>query len=473
MEEADLVVRANVEKFSTTDYEKTEELIQIGYDAAQAKAQILKPYELDDAAWSEYLKQKQSRVRTTIGTPEFIKLEGVQGASAQENNVDLAEFNKASIQQFLQRLVGKPLSVPDIEGYLNRLSGIGRYDSITYGMIQQGDRTGLLVRVHEKSYAPPTLLPEFEVDGTQTDDVTFTLGARLTFMDVWGFRSEWRNDFRFGETYGLASDLYRPFRPLSNWFFDPFVQASQTSFLVYHKNNPKADYRLDYVLGGMNFGYGFSRFSELKIGYGVGYTNATLRLGTPDFASYDGRIGALQARYILDHTNDAVIPTKGYYLRSQFYYYDTYPGATQAFPSLDLLTQYFQPVLHGDSIFAIASGGSTFGYHNIGAPQFFLGGVGRLTAYGLNELLGDQYFVGRVGYLHKVFTLPPFIGTQVYVSVFGEVGKMYDDPFPAPKLSGDGTAGLLAETAFGPVFIGGSVGDTGHHKWFFQLGRVF
>jgi len=462
MEEADLVVRANVEKYSTTDYEKTDELIQIGYDAAQAKAQILKPYELDDAAWSEYLKQKQSRVRTTIGTPQFIKLEGVQDASAQDN-----------IQRFLERFVGKPLSVPDLEGYLNRLSGIGRYDSATYGIIEQDGRTGLLVRVHEKSYAPPTLLPAFVIDGTQPDNVTFTLGARLTFMDVWGFRSEWRNDFQFGQTYGLSSDLYRPFHPLSKWFFDPFVQASQYSFLIYNKNNPRADYRIDRVYGGLNFGYGFSRFSELKIGYGVGYTSATLKLGTPDFASYDGRIGALQARYILDHTNDAVIPTKGYYLRSQFFYYDTYPGATQAFPSLDLLTQYFQPVFHGDSIFVIGSGGSTFGYHNIGAPQFFLGGVGRLSAYGENELLGNQYFVGRIGYLHKVFTLPPFLGTQVYVSVFGEVGKMYGDPFPAPKLSGDGATGLLAETAFGPVFIGGAVGDTGHHKWFFQLGRVF
>jgi hypothetical protein len=28
-------------------------------------------------------------------------------------------------------------------------------------------------------------------------------------------------------------------------------------------------------------------------------------------------------------------------------------------------------------------------------------------------------------------------------------------------------------TALGPVFVGGSAGDTGHYKWFFQLGRVF
>ena len=32
---------------------------------------------------------------------------------------------------------------------------------------------------------------------------------------------------------------------------------------------------------------------------------------------------------------------------------------------------------------------------------------------------------------------------------------------------------LLAETSLGPFFVGGSVGDSSHHKWFFQLGRVF
>jgi hypothetical protein len=26
---------------------------------------------------------------------------------------------------------------------------------------------------------------------------------------------------------------------------------------------------------------------------------------------------------------------------------------------------------------------------------------------------------------------------------------------------------------FGPLFVGGSVGDEGHRRWFFKLGRVF
>jgi NTE family protein len=457
---ADLIVKADVEKFSTSDYQKTEELIKAGYDAAEEKAQVLKAYELNDKDWEAYLREKESRIRTKVGVPQFIKVEGITGES------------EVNVAKFLAPLVGKPINQADLEELLTRLTGIGRYDSITYNLIHEDDKDGLVIWVHEKSYAPPTLRPGVVIDGTQTDDVTFTAGARLTFMDVAGFRSEWRTDFQFGQTYGIATDLYRPFEPLGKWFFDPFLQASQYTFLIYHMEDPRADYRMDKVLGGADIGYAVSRFTEIRAGYGIGYTNEYLRLGTPDFASTSGRVGAFHARYISDHTNDAVIPTRGYYIQSNFNWFDTYPDATEAFPTLTATLQYFQPV-HRDSIFIIGNGGSTLGYEHTGDPQFFLGGVGRLTAYGLNELLGNQFFVGRIGYLKEIATLPPFVGKNVYIIGYGEVGKMYGDPFGAPKLSGDGAAGLIADTAFGPVFIGGSVGDTAHRKWFFQLGRVF
>jgi NTE family protein len=457
---ADLIVKADVEKYTAMEYGKADELIKIGYEAAEEKAQVLKAYQLNDKDWEAYLQEKNSRIRSEVGVPQFIKVEGVTGES------------KVNVTKFLSPLVGQPIDQPALEQLLTRLTGIGRYDSITYDLIHEDEKDGLLIRVHEKSYAPPTLRPGVVVDGTQTDDVTFTAGARLTFMDVAGFRSEWRTDFQFGQTYGIATDLYRPWQPLGKWFVDPFLQASQYTFLVYHMSNPRADYRIDKVLGGVDLGYAISRFSEIRAGYGVGYINENLRLGTPDFTSTSGRVGAFHARYVLDHTNEAVIPTRGYYVQSNFSWYDTYPDAAEAFPTLTATLQYFQPI-HRDSIFVIGTGGSTLGYEKTGDPQFFLGGVGRLTAYGLNELLGNQYFVGRVGYLKEIATLPTFVGRNVYLVGYGEVGKMYGDPFGAPKLSGDGAAGLIADTAFGPVFIGGSVGDTGHHKWFFQLGRVF
>ena len=95
-----------------------------------------------------------------------------------------------------------------------------------------------------------------------------------------------------------------------------------------------------------------------------------------------------------------------------------------------------------------------------------------MFAYGQNEVRGDQYYLFRMGYLHNLFTLPPFLGEGVYAVTLYEVGKMYNAP-GVSRLPNDGAAGIIARTALGPFFIGGSIGDTGHAKWFFALGRVF
>jgi len=459
---ADLIVSANVEDFDSTDYQKSSALIQRGYDAAAEKAQILKPYALDDPEWAEYQRQIQSRRRSAIGTPQFVRVEGV------------SLENDRNIQNFLRPFVGKPISTPQLDEYLTRLTGLGRYDSVTYGMVRENGQDGLLVRVHEKTYAPPLFQPSFSLDGSEPDDVTFTLGSRFTFMDIAGERSEWRTDLQFGATYGIATELYRPFLPLSRWFFAPSFNASQNTFLVYRKHDPLADYRQDQVASGIDLGYSFNRFSELRVGYSVGYYDAYLRLGTPEFAPTSGGVAALKVRYILDHTNDPVIPTKGYYIQSLFHFYNAYPGATENFPTLQVTLNGFQPVSSQGSFFLTASGGTTFGFRHVGSPPpFFLGGPGRLSAYGLNELFGNQYFLARGGYLHKVFTLPTFVGKQVYFTGGGEFGKIYGDPNPVPRFSADIVGGFIGETALGPVFVGGSIGDSGHYKWFFQLGRIF
>ena len=106
---------------------------------------------------------------------------------------------------------------------------------------------------------------------------------------------------------------------------------------------------------------------------------------------------------------------------------------------------------------------------HVGTPQFFLGGPARLSAYGTNELFGNRYHYARVGYLHRLLTLPPFRGRQVYAIGVYEFGKMYNAR-NSSKFPNDGAVGLLAQTAVGPLFIGASVGDTGHAKWFLALG---
>ncbi len=233
-----------------------------------------------------------------------------------------------------------------------------------------------------------------------------------------------------------------------------------------------ADYRLNRNHIGADLGYGFTRSTEVRFGYEAGFISTSLRLGLPQFASVRGRTGAARLRYLTDRTDGPVVPRSGYSIEANFHWFDTSPGATGSFPALDGRVSYFHPITESASVFFIGEGATTFGFANTGLPQYFLGGPFRLSAYGHNELHGNQYYLLRAGYRHDLLTLPPFVGKKVYVVGSPEIGKMYAAPnssrFPMAF-----TAGLYAETSLGPVFIGDSVGDTGHQKWFFFLGRVF
>ncbi len=351
---------------------------------------------------------------------------------AEYNTVDYAKSAQimqhgyeAANSRYVKRFQGKPLDPGKLDEVLTRLTGVGRYDSAGYRLIEKNGQTGLLVHVVEKNYAPPMLQTAFEVDGSQSGNVDFTMGTRFTFMDVAGFRSEWRTDLLLGNTYGIQMELFRPFRAESRWFFAPHADASDTTFPIYAKNDPLADYRIYRINIGGDVGYSFGRFSELRVGYQIGSLNTKLRLGSPEIPSVEGRVGQTRLHYLLDHTDDPVIPRRGFSAETNFRWFDQSPGAKGGFPSMDLKLGYFQPITKPASLFVESEGGTTFGTTSTGVPQFFLGGPVRLSAYGQNEFQGNQYYLFRAGYMHDLLTLPPFLGKKVYAVGSYEIGKMY------------------------------------------------
>ena len=459
---ADAVISVPLAKYESTDYKKNEFIMQAGYDASKSKVKLLEKFALDDAHWREYLAERDARRKTVQPVPQFIQVQGTGTNKDRTENVEL----------FLQPFKGKPLDVAKLQRSLTQLTGGGRYDTAGFRVLERNGQQGLLVLVGEKTYSPPTLQPAFEVDGSESGDVEFSLGARLTFLDVAGFRSEWRTDFLFGSTYGIQSELYKPFNAVSKWFFSPRADGSDAAFKIFSKNNPVADYRIYRADIGADIGYSFNRYSEARVGYEIGYADVALRLGQPAFTSFKGRLGSFRAHYLLDWTDDPVIPRRGVLGEVTFRLYDTSPSAANTFPAMNGRLEYFKPISKPASIFVTGEAGTTFGSKDTGIPQFFLGGPTRLSAYGSNELFGNQYYYFRAGYLHDLFTLPPFLGKKIYAIGSYEFGKMYGAT-NSSKFPNDFTVGLLAETSFGPIVIGESIGDTGHHKWFFSLGRVF
>ena len=461
---ADLVISVDLARYSRSEYKRHADIIAQGLEAARGKARLLAPYALDDAAWAAYLRERESRKIRSMPVPQFVEVRGADDATTK------------SIQRLLAAHRGRPVNTEKLDKDLTRLTGMGRFDQASYRLTAADGRDGLLIDVHQKGQAPRTLQPGFELQGSETGEANFTLAARLTFLDVGGYRSEWRTDFLFGSRYSVHTEYFHPFTAASKWFLAPEIGGSNSAYKIYAKNDPLAEYRVNRAELGANLGYAFSRFSELRVGYEAGYYSNKLRIGTPLLPTLNGAWSAARLRSRTDWTDDPIIPRRGIRIESIFHWYDKSPGAPEAFPVLELRTGYFQPVSRSDSLFLLSSGGTTFGVAQTGLPQFTLGGPERLGAYGMNELRGNQYFLFQGGYLRNLVDLPPFFGKRVYFTLEYELGKMYgaiNAGQNAARLPNDFAGGLLVETAFGPIFLGGSVGDSAHHKWFFRLGRVF
>ena len=82
----------------------------------------------------------------------------------------------------------------------------------------------------------------------------------------------------------------------------------------------------------------------------------------------------------------------------------------------------------GSVWFEGASGGSAFSAKNLGLESFTLGGPFRLGAYGINELIGNQYLLFQGGYSYRIASFNPLFGGAVYALAWYEAGKMYGDP---------------------------------------------
>jgi NTE family protein len=463
MEQADILVTVPLQKYTALDYDKADIIIKAGYDAAAAKASVLAAYSVSQAEWDQYIAERNAR-RKTAPIPTFIEVAGTSSPAM-----------KKGMEKQLSGLIGQPVETEKIDQDMMSIIGQGRFTTSTYSMVEKDGQQGLQIQAEQKSYAPPIVRPLILIDGSDYNNVLFSIGARITFLDFGGYRSELRNDVVVGSQYLLNTEYYHPYTPSSNWFIAPRLEFNSQQLNVYSDNTLQASYRLREFLGGIDTGYAFRRTGELRLGYEGGYQKVYPEIGNvPTLPTTSGTTGDVRIQFQLTTLDQPVVPRSGVSLLAYTKGYTANPAAPGPFPVTEIQAQDFFRLNKPSSIFVGVYGGSSYGYKT-GVPAFSLGGSQRLVAWSTNELLTNQYFLGQIGYIRELAHLPPLLGSTVDFLGILELGKTYklpNGPSP-PNLPMDAAAGLLVNTIFGPVLVAGSVGDYGHARFYFRIGRVF
>ncbi|MEO6805909.1 MAG: patatin-like phospholipase family protein [Edaphobacter sp.] len=461
MKNADILLKADVSKFTSSDFEKSAEIIPKGAEVAQAHAAELEKYAVDDADWQAYLAQRNARRRTHLPEPHFVDIYGMHGVQQKE------------IANQFQKYVNKPIDTQKIEDTITDLQGRGLYSSISYNLIDRDGKTGLLVRPRLKSYGPPFLDVGITLLSNDSNNIELGLGGRATFFGMAGPGSELRLNASVGEVAGVSGELYKPLVEGKRYFVAPRMYYGHTIAAFFSGSQQLAEYTEERNGFGVDLGYQFSSKAELRIGEDYQWYGESLRVGEPIEQTFHITPFVSSVRFQFLGQDSVQVPTRGTEIRTQFNHYTQGPNSSADFSQWDTRMAHFVPVGSRGILFGTAAGGTSFGAKGLGLAGFSLGGPLRLSSYHIGELLGTDYFLGQTGYLYRLVRFNPILADSVYAAGFYEIGRMWGEPAGTPRLPNDVSGALVMKTVIGPLYGGASIGDSGHRKWFFGLGRIF
>jgi NTE family protein len=466
---ADLVVQPKVLDYGTLQFDDTAAIIERGYAAAESMADKLSPYAVEEREWQAYLATRATKTRAEGLEPAFIEVSGARSVDGEAIRESLLGFQE------------KPLEREELQRRLTRITGRGLYDAAGYRAVERENKTGLEVALSQKPNGPPFIRPLLILDSGQAGSASFTIAARITAYDLPTARSEWRTDFSLGRINAIASEYYQ-FVGSSQFFVAPRGFISREQQLITSDGERLADYKVSRTGGGLDLGYNFGRFSEIRTGLELAKASGEVLIGFNILPRIEGPERLWRSTWRLNALNSGSIPTRGVQIRTdldwQFrsptvFLNDLAPNPFDehdAFGQARLQALYARQFRSGWSGLVRAVGGETFSGRVQPLSEFRLGGPLRLGALEVGELRGGRLAFGSVGILKSLHDSPTSIVSKLYGAVLYEAGDAFDSK---PRWFHSGTAGVMAETSLGVLFLGLSYGESGRGGFFFALGRIF
>ena len=386
----------------------------------------------------------------------------------------IAPSDAIGVRRLLASYVDRPLDLSKMEKDLSALSGLDRYQSVTWEMMGPAGKEGLLIHAREKTYAPPFMMLGVNLENRTSSDFRVQLAARYLRFDVLGSGSELRVDGTIGSDPYAAFSLYRPIFG-TRVFVRPYAAAMKNTLDFVADDRIVAQYQVQDQYVGADLGVSVTRESELAGGLRFGHVDATVRAGDPGLPEGAGADDQFRLHFVHDGQDSPVVPSRGTQALVSLVHYIKSPALPGVERTNDDVTQLegglsrFWSSGRRNRLFAMASGGTSFDGHPI--SQFELGYPFRLDAFRIGERRGDHFGVVTLGGARQIGRLPDFIGGPVFAGTWLQIGSAFNTHENA-DINTQLAAGLVLDTLIGPAVGGLSIGFDGGFRIFVGIGRA-
>jgi NTE family protein len=467
---ANLVVSVPLDDYTATDYPKSEQIVNAGYSAAEKNRAALLQYALNDSDWNAYVAARNARIHPK---PDSLHVVLVKGGSAGATDTVVAN---------LKPLMGKPITPANTSAALKPIQSNGGYSaayetftpmtagSIAIGTPGANTDTGILVNLTKDTIGPPYLIIGPEIAASTSNISRGEINLRVVDQNLGGFGSEARATAEIGYRTSLALEYYRRLTP-SGYFMEPHAVVLRQPVYIWENQKRVAERFQQNLAASLEVGRTFSNSLQLSAEWRALYTRWASRIGTGGGPYIAGTAQTGLFHINIDRAASGSVSPSGFRLAaSGGAMYHAIASSNAPVVMLDFNRSFSY---RDTNILDFGGEVNSYLRNNVAQPfRFTLGGPMRLSAASMDEFRGTDMYLAHAGYMRRIAALPTGLGQGVYGMIGYEAGEVWSPEKPT-FLRQDGTLGVVGNTPLGLVTFGVSIGDAGHRKVFFTIGRWF
>lgn len=448
---------------TSIDFEGSDKLIPLGYEAAKAREAQLAALAVSA---EEYEAIRAARKRPTWEAPPiaFIHI---------ENKTHLDDrVLRAQVQQKL----GQPLDIELLERDIEYLYGLGVIEWISYRLVEENGKIGLALEVREKSWGPGFVSAGLELQDNMLGNNSYLLRASYRRLQLNRRGGELHNEVTLGARLGYDGEWYQPLTYRMSWFGAAGLGVTFQSLPIDQipEENVTSARNLAFS-GHVAFGRNLGRLGEIRAGLSSDklFTYVTTDAGSKVEQSL---LTVGFATLHIDTLDNAYFPD-----------YGIYAGLTGEL-GLPIFTETFgYRRLEAELGGAWSVGRNTFSAYAragsqdrdpalLGPFSFTLGGLFNLSGYNPDALRDDAVAFGRLTYRRKAFgshnSLVPF---PLFLGFSLEAGNVYHNihDFAVTQLIPAASVSVGVNSAVGPVYLAFGRAGNGTQSLNLFLGRLF
>jgi NTE family protein len=451
---ADIRVAIPLGDRESSDFSHTQELIEIGYKAAQQYAEVLNPLSLSPTEWDDYLRDMNARRRLVPNLGRLSVVDSRQPGVRENATHELSRRTSVSV------------STTELEDDLAGLTAATGLPNAFYGWSRgSGEVAGYRIELEGRPNSQMLIRPTFfyQYSAGEPSRFTFRLSSSTILKDA--YKARFLTDVSIGDSPGVTFESYHPFDGTS-FFIAPGFSIQRSRYFEYNGGG-RTDRARNRFAGTLYFGMGTWRHLQVRAGTQIGYDRYSEELSVDNVLAKGTSFANTGLVWVVNTQDSGELPSKGTRINGSL----GWSARNHAYPYLQTDFDHFQPLSSGLSAFSFGKADSSFGRRLAFYDQFAAGGLTNLDAYRYQELRANSMFALGGGVMYRGINPADSVFRPIlagwYENARLDLGSL------GWQTRQSTSVGVFVPTPAGKVGIVVSLNENGHARFRLSLGTFW